>query len=460
MIMADIFLREDIIKLLNNKFVIIIGDSIQRAIYKDMVMLLQRNLYLKDRHLRNKGEMSFERDELIEGGRKGKMSNGVNYREIRQYHRENHLIRFYFVTRCFNTYVESILSDLSRDPKPDIILMNSCLWDISRYGKNGVEEYKTNMVRLFDRFKETLSPDCLVIWNATLPISKNIRGGFLIPEVEFMNSTLRLDILEANFFAHQVVISHGYDLLDLHYYMRNQLHRRAADGVHWDQTAHRRMTNLLLSHISEAWRQKLPGRSESMKKLIIQEESGKLQHTYGQEQRRGAVELPMFDNAGVGLREPVQNYRSPVSNLYANSRYFRDANNNPSSATAPNPDSQYRHKRSYSSRRGVEEETNYNKCKRFFREENFYPMDTEKTGNQENNNVTSQFHHDPRLPEGDRFHVLDSNANVCSTSTYAWKPYSEQAASQYGKSSGMGRRQNPYQRRNAHNRKCHNSKYV
>lgn len=76
--------------------------------------------------------MSFERDELIEGGRKGKMTNGVNYREIQQYHRENHLIRFYFVTRCYNTYVESILSDLSRDPKPDIILMNSCLWDISR----------------------------------------------------------------------------------------------------------------------------------------------------------------------------------------------------------------------------------------------------------------------------------------------------------------------------------------
>ncbi|XP_062578308.1 small ribosomal subunit protein eS19-like isoform X2 [Saccostrea cucullata] len=97
-------------------------------------MLLQKNLYLKDKHLRNKGEMSFERDELIEGGRKGLMSNGVNYREIRQYHRENHLLRFYFVTRCYNTYVESILSDISKDPKPDIIIMNSCLWDISRMG--------------------------------------------------------------------------------------------------------------------------------------------------------------------------------------------------------------------------------------------------------------------------------------------------------------------------------------
>lgn len=196
-----------------------------------------------------------------------------------------------------------------------------------------------------------------------------------------------------------------------------------------------------------------------MKKLIIQEENGKLQHAYDQEQRRGAVELPMFDNVCVGLREPVQNYRSPVSNLYANPRYFRDANNNSSSATAPNPDSQYRHKRSYSNRRGVEEETNYSQCKRFLREENFYPLDKEQTAKQENGNVTSQFHHDPLLPEGDRFHVLDSNANVCSTS-YAWKPYSVQAASQFGKSRGLGRRQNPYQRQNAQNRKCHNSKYV
>lgn len=94
MIMADIFLSEDIIKLLNNKFVIIIGDSskwlmyicklniwthyrqidcnfmllshfllfnpVQRAIYKDMVMLLQRNLYLKDRHLRNKASVQLK----------------------------------------------------------------------------------------------------------------------------------------------------------------------------------------------------------------------------------------------------------------------------------------------------------------------------------------------------------------------------------------------------------------
>ncbi len=77
--------------------------------------------------------MSFENDELIEGGRKGKMSNGINYREVRQYLTDTHLVRFYFVCRCYNAYVESILADLCQEPRPDVVIMNSCLWDISRY---------------------------------------------------------------------------------------------------------------------------------------------------------------------------------------------------------------------------------------------------------------------------------------------------------------------------------------
>ena len=66
----------------------------------------------------------------------GEMSNGVHYREIRQYQTDYHLARFYFVTRCYNSYMESILSDLSKEPKPDVVILNSCLWDISRYNRN------------------------------------------------------------------------------------------------------------------------------------------------------------------------------------------------------------------------------------------------------------------------------------------------------------------------------------
>ncbi|KAI8793466.1 PC-esterase domain-containing protein 1A, partial [Biomphalaria glabrata] len=77
------------------------------------------------------GEYNFLNDELIEGGRKGEMCNGINYTEVRQYQTDNHLVRFYFITRCYSNYLESILSDLQKDPLPDILIINSCLWDIT-----------------------------------------------------------------------------------------------------------------------------------------------------------------------------------------------------------------------------------------------------------------------------------------------------------------------------------------
>ncbi len=79
------------------------------------------------------GEPSFCGDNLLEGGQLGLMHNGVNYREVRQYVRNKHLVRFYFVTRSYNQYMETILKDIAEGPSPDVVIMNSCLWDISRY---------------------------------------------------------------------------------------------------------------------------------------------------------------------------------------------------------------------------------------------------------------------------------------------------------------------------------------
>ena len=67
-----------------------------------------------------------------------------------------------------------------------------------------MELYKKNLDTMFRRFREALPKTCLVIWNMTLPISKKARGGVLIPEVEHLNVSLRLDILEANFYVHKV----------------------------------------------------------------------------------------------------------------------------------------------------------------------------------------------------------------------------------------------------------------
>ncbi|KAH9520327.1 PC-esterase domain-containing protein 1A [Bulinus truncatus] len=248
-----VFLSTEVSTILHNRFIVIIGDSIQRGIYKDIVLLLHENRFLTERELRNKGEFNFMNDKLIEGGRKGEMCNGINYREVRQFQTDNHLVRFYFITRCYNTYMESILNDLKKEPLPDILIINSCLWDITRYGQNAINEYKDNLDKVFGRFSQCLPKNCLVLWNTTLPISSSARGGFLVPEIEFMTSTLRLDIIEANFFAKQVAIKHGYDVLDLHFYLRHHLQRRVRDGIHWDMLAHRHITNLILNHVCAAW---------------------------------------------------------------------------------------------------------------------------------------------------------------------------------------------------------------
>ena len=69
------FSSKDVQDLLHNKFVVIIGDSIQRRIYKDLERLLQTDQYLMDFHLKQKGEKSFLNDKLIDGGCFGEMTN-------------------------------------------------------------------------------------------------------------------------------------------------------------------------------------------------------------------------------------------------------------------------------------------------------------------------------------------------------------------------------------------------
>ena len=75
------------------------------------------------------GEDSFLGDKLIEGG---VQTNGKEYKEVREYKQPYILVRFYFVTRVFYSYTETILADLFLE-KPDVLIMNSCLWDITRF---------------------------------------------------------------------------------------------------------------------------------------------------------------------------------------------------------------------------------------------------------------------------------------------------------------------------------------
>ncbi|ELW72713.1 PC-esterase domain-containing protein 1B [Tupaia chinensis] len=249
-------------QLLHNKFVVVMGDSVQRAVYKDLVLLLQKDCLLSSRQLKAKGELSFERDVLLDGGGWGRMHNGTHYREVRQFCTGHHLVRFYFLTRVYSPYVQGVLEELrTAQHAPDLVVLNSCLWDLSRYGHDFRRSYPEDLESLFRRLNQALPESCLLVWNTAMPVAETVFGGFLPPEPHPRAARLREDVMEANFYSSTEADRHGFDVLDLHFHFRHAGEHRQRDGVHWDERAHRHLSQLLLAHVADAWGVDLPGRA-------------------------------------------------------------------------------------------------------------------------------------------------------------------------------------------------------
>ncbi|KAG9461851.1 hypothetical protein GDO78_015559 [Eleutherodactylus coqui] len=130
-------------------------------------------------------------------------------------------------------------------------MANSCVWDLRRYNDIKLEAYKTNLGNLFQRLKEVLSPQCLIIWTTTMPV------GYKEDEIPEMQNpqthNLRWDIVEGNFISTTLADIHKLDVLDMHYHFRRNLRLRCRDAIHWNQLAHRKYTQILLTHIARAW---------------------------------------------------------------------------------------------------------------------------------------------------------------------------------------------------------------
>ncbi|XP_049729492.1 PC-esterase domain-containing protein 1B-like [Elephas maximus indicus] len=246
-------------QLLHNKFVVVMGDSVQRAVYKDLVLLLQKDCLLSSSQLKAKGEMSFEQDRLLHGGRWGRMHNGTHYREVREFCSTHHLVRVYFLTRSYPRYVEKVLLELLRgEHGPDLVIMNSCLWDLSRYGQGSMWSYRRNLETLFWRLRQVLPESCLVVWNTAMPVAETVSGGFLPPQGTPTTACLRVDVVEANFYRAAEASRLGFDVLDLQFHFRHSWQHLQPDGLHWNEHAHRRLSQLLLAHLGDAWGMDLP----------------------------------------------------------------------------------------------------------------------------------------------------------------------------------------------------------
>ncbi len=168
---------------------------------------------------------------------------------------------FYFVTRCYGEYMQSILDDFKLEP-PHVIIMNSCLWDLHRYGKTANAEYITNISELLHAIDLAVPyEDSLFIWNATLPVRETVKAGFLPPGVD--HTLPAEDIRKANLYVRDQLNTYGerFIFLDLHQTFYKHLDLRVKDGVHWNDFAHRKITCLILSEISKHWNFEIPSSS-------------------------------------------------------------------------------------------------------------------------------------------------------------------------------------------------------
>ncbi|KAJ3585706.1 hypothetical protein NHX12_014425, partial [Muraenolepis orangiensis] len=217
--------------------------------YKDLVLLLQKDACLTRSQLETKGEALFERDRLVEGGSLGPVSEGGAYKEVRQYRSEHHLVRFYFLTRVSSAYTGSVLEDLRTGLRPDLLIVHSWVWDVSRSSQKWFPGYQEHLHQFFEQLKSLTHDACLRLWILALPLA-NKHADAVDETISHLECAMQLTV---NFCSSQLALAYGLDILDLHFHFRFSLRQRTADGVRWDDLGHRWATVLLLHHTAAAW---------------------------------------------------------------------------------------------------------------------------------------------------------------------------------------------------------------
>ena len=292
--MADIFVSKEARKVLKGKHIAIIGGSNMRGLYKDIVWLLNDDSFIPKEVLGEKLEKRFPDFESqrcaranISNRLKKKFNDdnrdwlfkneglhpGRTYVEPRIYYHEKKdiTINFRFVTRVWSskkTAGKNSLEEFLRtyetiqEAKLDLIIMNSLLWDVNRWGPDGISEYKKNLPTLLKTIKEVMAENGQFIWLTAQPGSKQLDSKAMeTPGLEFQKKTTRYNVVEANFFTAHKVAEAGFDVIDLHYYFLLQTFRRNRDGIHWSPEANRYVTNMVLTHVCLADHKTLPKRN-------------------------------------------------------------------------------------------------------------------------------------------------------------------------------------------------------
>ncbi|CAF0752615.1 unnamed protein product, partial [Didymodactylos carnosus] len=263
-ILKDALSSQEVKLLLKDKSVLFLGDSgtllfvfilvftIIRGVYKDLVRFLQSDFLLNEDDLKKKGEHNFQNDQLLEGGEITGLHNGTRYTEVREFTANGqHRLRFYFLTRAYSYYVKNIVLKQIKENviKPDIVIMNMCVWDISR---QSMAVYKDNFIILLRKLRH-LMPDALLIWLSAMPVSNKSKGGFIPKDTEYIRPILPSLVRDANHYCKELCPKYGVMYIDTHSLFFRMLHLRKDDGIHWNTLAHRMVSEIVLNRLKAYW---------------------------------------------------------------------------------------------------------------------------------------------------------------------------------------------------------------
>ncbi|CAP31006.1 Protein CBG11955 [Caenorhabditis briggsae] len=117
--------------LLRDKHVMFIGDSLVRGMYKDMLALLQTGNLSQIHELRVSNEDSIHGDKHIDFI---ELAANRVFRQAREFQSNQHLIQYFFTNRAMRDDLDkTCLLIEATDERPDVVVINSAIWDISRY---------------------------------------------------------------------------------------------------------------------------------------------------------------------------------------------------------------------------------------------------------------------------------------------------------------------------------------
>lgn len=365
---SEVFFCEQARELLKDKYILIIGDSVQRCVYKDLIALLEDGCLMTENEKRSKMESCYRGDRVVACT---KAHNGTNFCQVREWRgipdnpdwEGRFLIRFIFTTRVYSEALKKIIATFCEDHFPDVINVQSTFWDITRYGDGDVidgqryfPQYSYNLRQLVDQVDKLVDKEeikrlrkrgpkpkdnkvhrdrdrPLKIWRSALPIGRHARGGLLVPEIRFGGTaeSFRKDMGFGNIAAQKVIKSTmNWDYLDASYIYRklqNTDNYRERDGVHWNQIAHRWLSYLLLHRISQLWGYKFEQKNEDIRGMMqaVANRACIQRRKYRGEKRSASHSIDRSDKrVRIDHRTPSNDRYGRSSSREGRPRYGRD----------------------------------------------------------------------------------------------------------------------------------------